>query len=624
MSGKTKSNAAMAKGCATSNLNARQFAGLAFILGLCLLPFTQGMAQAEPASADSAKRKRVEIINTDLFEFRTTDSNTVRLFSGQVFFRHDGTDFHCDRATQFMDTEIMVARGNVHIEKPDSFHIYSDWLRYFSREKLAEFRGDVVFEDSTARLTTDSLDYDLNTGIGRFWGEGSLQNDSSVLSSNTGTYYHRRREAYFYGDVHLKNPRFDLYSDSMRYDTDLQIAHFIAPTRIVNGDDVIYCESGFYDTRTDEAVFTGNARMRSGKNRISADEIIYDKLAGWGEACGFVIWEDTVEQITILSHYAYYEDSLSYVMATEDPLLIDVTDGDTLYMSADTLITFQLPAPETGLSEPMDSSAVVLPSDSLAGVIVPDTVADSLVLPVADSLDLALPEYPDSAGADSIRLFYAYRQAKLLQGRMSGLADSVFFSTADSVFRLHHGPMMWVDTTQFSGDSMHVVLRNKDLHSMLIYRNALIVHQSAEGVYDQTRGSTVTGYFRDDELRRMEIAGNGESIYFIQDDSSAYVGGNKTLCSRMVIFLKPGSNEVDYITFLTRPEATFTPFSQINRTAYRLEGFRWEFGRKPHTVSDIVRDDELYAFYLEELARRIKAAPAEADKEAMPGEAGAK
>lgn len=614
----------MALRCAIPDSLARHPAGLAVLFLLSVLSVTAASAQQGGAPADSVKRKRIEIVNTDLFEFRTTDSNTVRFFSGNVFFRHDGTDFHCNRATQYMDTEVMLARGNVHIERPDSFDIYSDRLRYFSREKLAEFRGDVVFEDSTARLTTDSLDYDLNTGIGRFWGGGSLQNDSSVLSSATGTYYHRRREAYFYGGVHLENPRFDLYSDSMRYDTDLQIAHFIAPTRIVNGDDVIYCESGYYDTRTDEAVFGGNARMRSGRNRISADEIIYDKQAGWGEACGFVIWEDTVELITILSHYAYYEDSLSYVMATEDPLLIDITDGDTLYMSADTLITFQLPAPHEALEEVPDSLAFDLQSDSLTAGSGGDQDADSLAVTVTDTLLSALPGSLDSTTADSIRLFYAYRQAKLLQGRMSGLADSVFFSTADSVFRLHHGPMMWVDTTQFSGDSMHVVLRNKALHSMLIFRNALIVHQSAEGVYDQTRGSAVTGFFRDDELRRMEIQGNGESIYFIQDDSAAYVGGNKTLCSRMVIFLKPGSNEVDYITFLTRPEATFTPFSQINRSTYRLEGFRWDFGRKPHTVEEVVRDPELYAFYLEEMEKRKMAGAALNDDGLIEEEPGAK
>jgi len=535
------------------------------------------------AELDTVKKKRIEIINTDLFEFETTDSNTIRKFFNNVFFRHENINFECDRALQYMDTEIMVASGDVHIEKTDSFDIWSESLVYYSREKLAEFRGKVLFEDSTAQLLTDSFNYNLNTDIGRFWSGGVMKNDTSLLSSDEGTYYHRRREAFFYGNVHLTNPDFDLYSDSMRYDTREKVAYFIAPTKIINGEDIIYCESGYYDTRTNKAQFGGNTEMSSGTTRISADELEYDKNEGRGEASGNVIWEDTVEQITILAQRAEYEDSLSYVMATDDPLLIDVTGDDTLYMSADTLVTFKVP--------PRMKEII---TDTL---MVDTTYTDTLVT-------YRLTDTTWVKAKDSTRVFYAYADAKLLQGRMSGVCDSMYFSTADSVFRMHYNPLMWVDTTQFSGDSMHMVLKNKELNRVRIFRNAMIIHESFEGIYDQTKGKGVTGYFKDDNLTRMEIDGNGESIYFVQDDSSAYVAGNKTLCSRMVIYMKEGKSDVDNITFLTKPEATLTPFSLINLATYKLPGFSWHIDRKPATVTDVVRYLPLYEYYLQKEAAK--------------------
>lgn len=588
--------------------------GIVFLLLACTL---KGWSQTDSTLSlvenNPTKKKKIEIVNADVFDFitDTTDqsgksfqSKTIRKFDGNVQFHHKNTDFFCDKATQYMDIEVMVAKNNVHIEKPDSFTIDASYLVYYGKEKLAKFRGNVVFEDSTSVLKTDSLDYDLNENIGLFWGGGSLQTDSSTLISEEGVYYHNKKEAFFYGNVHLANPEFDLYADSMRYDTKEKVAYFISETKIVNGDDIIYTNEGYFDTKTNTAKFEGGTEMTSGSTKISADDLYYDKNKGYGEAQGNVIWEDTAEQITILANYTEYKDSLSYVMATDDPLLIDISEDDTMYLSADTLITFKIPrivkVPRQVLKSPTLDS---IKTDSIATLI---TIDDSLNFNNT-SIDSLLEQpiyetfYEDSLTNDSIRIFYAYNNTKVLNGSLSGVCDSFYFSTGDSIFRLHQDPMVWVDTTQFSGDSISVHLVNKELERILIHQRALIIHENGPGIYDQTKGKLVEGFFKDEHLTKMEISGNGESIYFIQDDSSAYVGGNKTLCSRMIIRMKPGKDEVDYITFITKPEAVFSPFKMISIPTYKLEGFVWKFEEKPKNVKDIVRYWPLYEYFLQYL-----------------------
>ena len=549
---------------------------------------------------DSTKRKKIEIINTDVFEFITTDSNTIRFFTDNVIFNHKGTDFYSNKATQYMDTEIVIAEGDVHIHKPDSFDIWSDHLVYYSKEKLAEFRGNVIFKDTSAQLLTDSLDYDMNTDIGLFWGGGTFITDSSTLTSEEGIYYQNKDEAFFYGNVHLANPDFDLYADSMRYDTKEEIAYFIAATKIINDGDVIHCTSGFYDTKTNKAQFGGNTKMKSGTAKISANELVYEKSIGYGEARGNVIWEDTVEQITILSNYSEYKDSLSYVMATDDPLMIDVTDGDTLYLSADTLITYKLPyyhdwnALNNQYEDRIDNSELYyIDSLKLDTLIISSEafdstqIADSFEVIDSSNFNLVISSEESTMDSnlinrekDSVRVFHAFKDTKILSGRISGICDSLYFTTQDSIFRMTQSPMAWVDTTQFSGDSIHLLLKNKVLDRIFIYQNAMIIHENVIGVYDQTKGKTVEGFFKEDRLTKMEIFGNGESIYFIKDDSSAFVGGNKSICSKMIINMVKGENEVDHITFITKPEATFTPFRMINLSTYKLDGFTWQFEKK--------------------------------------------
>jgi lipopolysaccharide export system protein LptA len=607
---------------------------------------------AVSVSGNPSKVKRIEIINTNQFDFKTTDSTTIRSFTGNVLFRHEGTNFYCNRAMQYMNTEIVVASGKVHIEKPDSFDIWSDYLVYYSRDKLAKFRGNVIFKDKTAKLLTDSLDFDLNTSVGNFWGGGTFITDSSTLTSKSGVYYHNTNEAYFYENVHLKNPKFDLYADSMRYNTEEQIAYFITATKIVSGKDVIYTNSGYYNTKTNTAKFDGRTQMTSGTSTIEADTLYYDKAAGYGEAIGNVIWEDTAEQIIIVAHYAEYEDSLSYIMATGDPMLIDVNDDDTTYMSADTLITFKLPRFYAEMADTlevsdtlmidsivhtqpivqtetnemdtvyMDTNQVKMDIDSLLVAIIPDTLKiepDSIIVEGVDSsletistipaitkdtiaanimLDTIYLAQDSSILDDSIRIFYAYYDAKILQGRMSGICDSFYYSTKDSIFRMHQQPTVWMDTTEFSGETILMELKNKKVNRITITQNAFIAHENGPNVYDQTSGKEIIGYLENNTLVRMEILGNGESIYFIKDDSAAFVGGNQSICSKMEIYMDTVKEEVNNILFITKPEATFTPFEMVNLSSFRLAGFKWRFDLKPKTAADITRDPLLYKLYL--------------------------
>src|SRR5690606_24562328 len=93
-------------------------------------------------------------------------------------------------------------------------------------------------------------------------------------------------------------------------------------------------------------------------------------------AIGNVIWEDTAEQIIIVSHYAEYKDSLSYILATGDPMLIDINDDDTMYMSADTLVTFKLPRFYAEMADTlMESDTTALDSSLIIDTISQEIIA---------------------------------------------------------------------------------------------------------------------------------------------------------------------------------------------------------------------------------------------------------
>ena len=86
-------------------------------------------------------------------------------------------------------------------------------------------------------------------------------------------------------------------------------------------------------------------------------------------------------------------------------------------------------------------------------------------------------------------------------------------------------------------------------------------------------------------LRRMNVDGNAESVYYVVDDSPAYTSVNKMVCSSMIVLF--GDNKVEGIRFFTQPKATMTPMRQADHDALKMKGFKWDMKRRPKNLKDL-------------------------------------
>jgi len=552
------------------------------IFFVCLLSLSEVTGQPPVISSSTGERKKIEVLGADRFEFRTEEDSRKRKLIGNVRLKHEDALMWCSSAVLFMEYNYVEAEGRIHINKSDTINIYGDKLVYYGDTKSGRITGNVELYDKTMVLKTPTLEYDLDKDIGYFMQGGTMTTDSTSLTSETGTYYHQSNLAFFKGKVVMNNPRFTMYADSMRYNTEKQIAYFTGPTRIVEKDgNVIYCESGYYDTRNDLAKFGDNIRMSKGNSILEAKNLDYDQKKKSGIAEGNVYWQDTVETVEIFSGNAVYKEDSSYVKSFGDPLLVDADGEDTLYLSADTLISYSY-------LKPFDSTSLLLaPGDSLTAME-QDTLPDS---------------------SDSIRVFFAYNHVKLLRKNMSALCDSLYYSSLDSTYKLYGMPILWVDSTQFTSDSVYLRTGSKKIQQITLFDKALILQWSdTNGVFNQTAGRRVDGYFEEDSLRKMIVQGNAQSIFFVKDDSSRYIGANKADCAAITAYF--AENTVQRIVFENQPTAVFTPIRQVDFGTFRLDGFNWQWEKKPKNKYDIIRNNNPFqTFHLEKRDGNISGNP---------------
>jgi hypothetical protein len=265
---------------------------------------------------------------------------------------------------------------------------------------------------------------------------------------------------------------------------------------------------------------------------MTGDSIRYNQQTHEGRAFGNIYWEDTTENVTIICSEAVFNDSTEYFLAIGRPLMTSVIDGDTLYVSADTLKSF-----------------LEIPADTTSRMII---------------------------GNKDVRIYKSDLQA---------LCDSMIYTQQDSIFSLHKSPIVWSDTSQFTADTVRIQLANNSIDKIYLLKTAFIINSPDEVFFNQVKGRDVIAYFRDDELQEMEVLGNGESVYYILDEAKAYIGVNKTICSEMR--LNFGNNEITDIRFFTKPSGQFTPMKQANHDEMRLPGFSWDIKRRPESVEDL-------------------------------------
>ncbi len=559
------------------------------------------MDSTSTAVQDTSADKTIEY-QSDLLEQIIADDGELRKLIGDVQMWQDDVNMWCDSAYFDLEENNVKAYGNVIIEQGDSVHIEADYLQYYGnireallynnvyltdqkseitsdtlyylvgpqsatlyqnvslndnkvwveadsmiytvQDKQALFFEDCSLTDGEMILETDSMDYNVNTAIGNYRGGGALTSGESYMESQNATYLGQLNKVEFQDSVYFEDTRYNMWTDYLQYDLKEEIADFEGETVIDNEGDLIYCESGSYDRKIDRINFDRQAEIQSDGRVLKADGLDYSKEKGLGIATGNVIWEDTIRQLKITSDYAEYLEKEDQILATGNALLMNIIEGDTLWVSADTLETVK--------------------------PIIPD------------SMDQA---------QDSLKTFLAYRHVKFMKSDMQGKCDSMSYSTLDSVFQMYYQPVVWMDDIQLTADSIIVETENNSPSEFQLRRKAFAISELDPGYYNQVKAKTIDGLFRDQELYKIEARSNVENIYFAQDDEGAYYGANRAECAAMDIHLQ--DREIQKIVFKNKPSAVFTPMAQVQRLSFFLKDFKWRSDERPKTLADLmIKEDE--------------------------------
>lgn len=481
---------------------------------------------------DAIGQKRVEWVYSEYVEFDQMVYGKVRRAIGSVHFRHEGTNLFCDSAYFYEESNKIEAYSNVHIQDSDTLNLFCDFLVYTPGNKMAIAQRNVVLVDPQVSLTTDELTYDLENEIAFYDKGGTIVSESNTLTSTKGWYYTQRKLFIFETDVILEHQKFNMFTDTLHYITTTEVANIFGPTLIESDENVIYAERGIYDTKKDLAWFWQNAWLKNNETHLAADSLVYDRNISFARAFRNVIITDSVNDYLLGGQIGEYDEITGYSFLTDSAWALFIDAGDSLSLHADTLyITF-------------------------------DTLQQG-------------------------KVFTGYFQVKFYRSDIQGACDSITYLFADSTIIMYYEPVLWYEKTQIVADTIFILFRDKKINEMLMEGNAFIISEDIGDQYNQIKGRRISAYFEDDELRKMFVFGNTETLYYVRDDYDELIGIDKAVSDRLRIEFRDG--EVEFIVYISKPSGSTYPEDELTGEERILRGFRLRYNERPVDRQDIFR-----------------------------------
>ena len=538
------------------------------ILILCLLGLCVAQnADAQRRRGGRAEDQRIYLDHADSLyydEYRKRDTQIVR---GHVKFRHQGAVLYCDSAYFKQQENTFQAFGHVRMLQSDTLEVRCDTAFYDGRADADMVHAQsnvVVIHRKTSELHTDNLILDRKFDV-VYYDQGGNYADKAkgmTLSSDWGKYNLTTKEAEFFYDVTLKTKTHIITTDTLLYYSADERAHVIGGRttypadggRPVWGKSRIHSIKDGYDVettncffymKTDRTELFDNSTIENETRTISGDSLFYDSSSKMSHGYGSVVYVDRKNKNQLTANIVEYDETAGKGVATNNPVYIDYSQQDTLYLHADTIRV----------------ETFYIDTDSM------------------------------------YRKVHCYHKVRMFRKDIQAVCDSMVVCSRDSSLTMYVDPITWNGPRQLLGDSIKIWMNDSTVREANVMANALSIEQMKDHehpgkvYYNQVASRLMNAYFDEGKIRMSEAVGNVQTVYYPIDDSdSTLIGMINLETDTMRMFLTP-ERKLQKI-WTSKSDGVLYPMTQIPASKDFLPNFGWYDYIRPVDKDDIYYVEE--------------------------------
>lgn len=524
--------------------------------------------------------------------------------------------------TYYADTKDIYFKKNVKLDDPKN-HLRADSLLYNMQTKQATFISKTNIANDEVDINTTQGTYDLTTGNALFTSRTSVKDSSGrIYTANNMALENKSGNAQLEGDAVIIDSANGFIVSGNQIFLNKKNNSFLAtrkPVLIIkqkNDSTYIAADTIFSGFTTSvnrqqiqlkkDSVINLNVQENRKVEEIQANDSLYQNFSSHPGLRPDSSKIDSAEVDSLKLHPGDIHVKKTVEEINGPPPVPDrVVKGpplkenrkkrnlipiDSSHVSVTEKALDKIEPEKTGHPE-SDSSK--LKSDSIRHISQNVGIADSAMHVRSDSSKLDSTHVNDSTHFaksiikdslnkpdSAVRYFLAFHHVRVFNDSLQSVSDSLFLSTKDSVIRLYYDPIIWSGHSQITGDTIYLFTKNKQPERLYVFENGMIINKTKEGFYNQMAGKTINGYFIDGKIDYMRVRGSqAESIYYIQNEDSAYIGMNRATGDVIDLYFK--NEDINKVLFVNDIKGNMYPMRQIPEDQKQLKSFKWLDERRP-------------------------------------------
>lgn len=531
--------------------------------------------------------------------------------------------------TYYDDTKDIYFKKNVKLDEP-SKQIRADSLLYNMRTRKSNFISETYIKTPEAEINTTQGTYDLNTGDAFFTSRTTVKDSSDRLyAANTMAMENKTGNAQLEGNAVIIDSAGGYTILANQVFMNKKNNSFLATRKpvliIKQKDDSTYVAADTIFSGFTTFVNNGNQVMNKDSTinvNVKENEKVRQTISGdsvyktWAILQEENIKAKTKSSLTDTSRISPSNNELNKQekekvvppardtsqnitqpktrkqrkaerkVETQKEKQLKRTEADSLLLKNKPVIIDTLKKIKENLSPVKDSlPGKILPAMDSASV---NSIKAGKTGEVSDSLENGTAASKDSTNKSdtAIRYFLAFHHVRIFNDSLQSVCDSMFISSKDSVFRLYYDPVVWSGHSQIAGDTIFLYTEKKEPKRLYVFESGLIVNKTKEGFFNQMSGKTINAYFINGKIDYMRVKGSqSESIYYMQDEDSAYIGMNRATGDVIDIYFK--NDDIIKVVFINQIQGKMYPMGQIPEDQRQLKTFKWLEERRPKNKAEL-------------------------------------
>ena len=462
----------------------------------------------------------------------------------------------------YADTKDIYFKKNVKLDGPKN-HVRADSLLYNMLTKKSSFISNTNIKNPEVEINTSQGTYDLNTGDAFFTSRTTVLDSSGrIYTADNIALENKSGNAQLEGNAIIIDSANNFIVTANQIFLNKKNNSFLATRKPVlilkQKNDSAYIAA--------DTIFSGIATfVKPEKMVLQNDSAVNVNLQQNEKIQEVEIIDSSRRKLPALSKEIV--DSVKTISPVNDSIPQQIKNSDSVKIIEDR--TGPPGKDSLSIQNKIDSSAIDSTSVAIASKL-PDS-AISMKEIKKDSVNNS-----DSA----VRYFLAFHKVRIFNDSLQSVSDSMFFSSKDSVFRLYYEPVIWSGQTQITGDTIYLFTKNKQPERLYAFEKGLIVNKTREGFFNQMAGKTINGYFKDGKIDFLRVKGSqAESIYYMQDEDSAYIGMNRATGDVIDLYFK--NEELKKALYVNEINGNMYPMKQIPEDQKQLKNFKWLDSKRP-------------------------------------------